>query len=94
MTTEPAETTAPSPTVTPGQMIPLCPIQTLSEMVTGFTASGGAAAPTRRSGALVGCPGASNTMTSLAIRQSFPIEMRLPITKLALCPMDRAVADK
>ena len=70
MTTAPAETMLPSPIVTPGWMIALRPIHTLSMIRTGLTSSADGGRPARRASGSAGCPLTSKIATPLAIRQS------------------------
>ena len=56
-------------------------------MVTGFTASAGAAAPYGEDQDSWVCPGASKTLTSLAIRQSLPMVMRFSDHKGTVVPI-------
>lgn len=87
ITTAPPATMLPSPTVTPGMIIALWPIQTLSSIVTGFTSSLATGESVSRAFGSAGWPGESKIHTFSAILQCRPIEIIFPIVKLQECPI-------
>ena len=80
-------TMLPCPMVTPGMIMALSPIQTLSSITIGMTSSVAAGEPDNRATGSAACPGESKIHTSPAILQCRPITILLPIVKLQAWPI-------
>src|SRR5436853_447163 len=87
VTTAPAATMLPSPTVTPGNTITRPPSQTLSLITIGFTSASDGALPAARAEGSDGCPGESNNQTPCAIRQFSPIDTLFATVITHPCPI-------
>ena len=86
-TTDPAETTLPSPIVTPGRMMHPVPIRTLSSMITGRTSSSKGGRPASLRAGSTGCPLESTTRACEAILQWLPMVTLLPTANEHKCPI-------